>query len=381
VPQELYGGHDGFAALQRQGFNRDASQVGRTRSNRFEIAEPLGERLVALTAADEAEHHQSHGTSVGAHRVIMPSRSRLPPGTAPTLLRGPRADSSTYPRSVPASLQFHALALAADGRHNRGAIERACEELGLPVVELDGDLDARLVEDARTALRLPVGLATRACKQGLQVHLSAAPPSWFAALPPAITGRRLAVVTVAQLEQGDVPFAQIRLVKLANSKYRSFAATRVSDAGQALTAVRAAGLPDLSELLVADNYLECDSEYRTFTVDRKVVASSPYLVEGESWSPQLTLHRASFHDEAAAFVQDLLQQLPESEVAPSCVLDVARLPSGEYRLLEVNTSWGAGLYGCDPAGVLQSVLAANLSTDTRWRWRPDPGLLELVPER
>ena len=39
-------------------------------------------------------------------------------------------------------------------------------------------------------------------------------------------------------------------------------------------------------------------------------------------------------------------------------------------LLEVNTSWGSGLYGCDPQAALVSVLAANASADARWAWPP-----------
>lgn len=276
-------------------------------------------------------------------------------------------------------LEFAALALAADGAHNREAVERACEQLALPVLELHADLEPGLFHDPRIALRLPVGLATRARKRQLPVRLSAAPAPWFAALPHDVTRRHLAVISAGQLHRGEVPLQEVRLVKLANSKYRDFTATATADGARASAAVRAAGLPDSSELLVADGYLACDSEYRTFTVGRRVVAFSPYLVEGESWSRQLTSHRASFHEEAAAFVTSVLQQLPESDVPPSCVLDVARLPDGTFALLEVNTSWGAGLYGCDPRGVLQSILAANSGTTDRWQWRPDPGLQELVP--
>lgn len=274
---------------------------------------------------------------------------------------------------------FDAVALAADGDHNREAVRQACEAAQLRVLDLSTDLDPAPFHDARVALRLPVGLATRARKRQLPVRLSAASAYWFAGLPEEFTGRRLAVLTVSQLLQGEVPLPQIRLVKLANGKYRNFAATSTRDAHQAAEAVRAAGLPASSELLVADDYLDCHSEYRTFTAGRQVLAHSPYLVEGESWSPQLTWHKASFHEEAAQFVRQVLRQLDDDDVPPSCVLDVARLPTGKFVLLEVNTSWGAGLYGCDPTGVLQSLLAANMPVSRRWQWQPDAGLLELVP--
>jgi len=141
--------------------------------------------------------------------------------------------------------------------------------------------------------------------------------------------------------------------------------------------VRRVGLPGSTRLLVADGWLDCASEYRTFCVGREVVGCSPYLVEGESWSPGLVGHRASFHAEACRWVEELLAGRAD-DVPPACVLDVARLEDGRFALLEVNTAWGAGLYGCDPTGVLQAVLAANRPVAPAWRWRPDPGLLQLA---
>ena len=153
-----------------------------------------------------------------------------------------------------------------------------------------------------------------------------------------MTGRALAALTVADLLAGRTGVERVRMVKLASAKHRGFAATRVPNVAQAQALV--GGLPPATVLLVADDYLDCDSEYRTFTVGREVVASSPYLVEGESWSRELVQHRASFHVEATAFVADVLANLPDDLVPPACVLDVARLPSGEFRLLEANTAWG-----------------------------------------
>ncbi len=270
-----------------------------------------------------------------------------------------------------------ALALAADSEHNRTRVASACDRAGLEVLDLSRATVDLLSRDD-VALRLPIGLATWFSLQGVDVRLAAVPAAWLCDLPREVTGRDVRAVTVGEL--GNVDLAPVRMVKLAGAKHREFAATRVRDLDEARHVVAEAGLPPDTVLLLADGYLDCDSEYRTFTVGREVVACSPYLVEGESWSRDLPLHRASFHDDAAAFVADLLAGLPDDDVPPACVLDVVRTPSGALHLLEANTAWGAGLYGCDPDGVLQAVLAANGVSDGPWHWRPDPGFATLVAQ-
>lgn len=88
--------------------------------------------------------------------------------------------------------------------------------------------------------------------------------------------------------------------------------------------------------------------------------------------------RASFHDEAASFVAHVLTGLPKSRVPPACVLDIARQPDGRLVVLEANTTWGAGLYGCDPDQALRAVLAANEPGSDEWAWTPDPALVQRV---
>ena len=99
---------------------------------------------------------------------------------------------------------------------------------------------------------------------------------------------------------------------------------------------------------------------------------SPYRVLDEPWSPLLHTSRASFHREAGAFAADVLADLSDDDVPPAAVLDVARLTSGRFAILEANQAWGSGLYGCDPDEALSAILAANAPRDERWRWHPDP---------
>ena len=268
------------------------------------------------------------------------------------------------------------LALYADSAHNGGRLRAAAQQLGLTVLDLPRDpADLRVGARPGLAWRAPVGLVAALMTRGIPLRLTAAGPRWFASLPSAVLGRRVVVADAAAVVAGQVAFP-VRMVKLADAKAPGFAATRTADTAGAAAAVRAAGLPPRARLLVADRWLDVDSEYRVFCIGRRAVACSPYLVEGEPWSPVLHHHRASFHDRAATFAEEVLSGLPDADVPPACVLDVARLPAGRLVVLEANTTWGAGLYGCDPVEVLRAVLAANDPADDKWLWTPDPVLVQ-----
>lgn len=260
-------------------------------------------------------------------------------------------------------------ALAIYGRQSRdaGAVGAAARAAGLGVVDLADDLGAiDVVPAAGLAWRCPPGLAVYLRAHGSRLPVTGASAQWFAALASEVTGRRLQVLTVRELRDGDVGLAAVQMVKLAELKYRRFPATQVRDRQHAASVVT--DLPPDTRLLIADRWLSCHSEYRVFCAAGRALTSSPYRIEDESYSPELWMHQASFHHEALAFVDDVLAALAEPDRPPGCVLDVARLDNGELVLLEVNTSWGAGLYGCDPHEALVSVLAANAPAAPRWDW-------------
>lgn len=268
------------------------------------------------------------------------------------------------------------LALYAGSAHNGGRLRAAAGQFGLTVLDLPRDPgDLPFGPRAGLAWRAPVGLMAALMARGAPLRLTAAGPGWFASLPSEVLGRRVALADAAAVAAGQAPFP-VRMVKLADAKAPGFPATRTSDTSGAADAVRAGGLPPQARLLVADRWLDIESEYRVFCIGRRAVASSPYLVEGEPWGPLLHRSRASFHAQAATWADEVLSGLPDGDVPPACVLDVARLPGGRLVVLETNTTWGAGLYGCDPGKVLRAVLAANDPADDRWLWTPDPVLAQ-----
>lgn len=262
---------------------------------------------------------------------------------------------------------FKTLAIYGHNFRDVAAVRAAANYVGLTVLDLPEDPAAIEVDPAAgIAWRCPPGLAVEMRQRGTPLPVTGASAHWFAALPADLTGRCLQVLTVAQLLAGKVDVQNVQMVKLAQLKYRRFPATRVKDAKQARSV--AVDLPPDAELLLADQWLSCHSEYRVFCADSRALTCSPYRIDDEIWSRELWMHHASFHEEALAFVAQVLAELAPRDRPPGCVLDVARLDDGRLVLLEVNTSWGAGLYGCDPDAALTSILAANSPTDPRWDW-------------
>jgi hypothetical protein len=274
------------------------------------------------------------------------------------------------------------LVLAARNELTRTGFEAAAERRGMQLVGLDAvpvqQRPAALAEraGAGVAVRAPGGLVALALALGAQIDLAGPNAAWFAALGPAITGRTWTVLTPPGAREllGRGP----AFVKLADAKHHSFPARRHADPESFDAALAALGASDELQLLATTGWLDIDSEYRAFTRGRDVLTTSPYLVQDDPWTPLLHTHRASFHVEAAEFVASVLHDLPDDDVPPAAVLDVARLADGELVVLEANQCWGAGLYGCDPYAALEAVLAANTAdltgADQRWRWAPDPAV-------
>lgn len=263
-----------------------------------------------------------------------------------------------------------AVALFARNDDTRSALAGAVRRRGLELIELTAE--SKSLVDAvapGVAVRVPGGLAAAALRGGAPLELHGPTPEWFANLDPAI-GRRWQLVDAdgvhAVLDHGPA------FIKLADAKHPLFPAARFTDPAAFEIAMTRLGAGRGVQLLVTTQWWSIDSEYRIFTAGRTVLTVSPYRVLDEPWSPLLHTSRASFHREARDFVADMLAGLTDDDLPPAAVLDVARLTSGRFVLLEANQAWGSGLYGCDPDQALVAILAANRSSGERWRWHPDP---------
>ncbi len=271
-----------------------------------------------------------------------------------------------------ATIAFTAVALFARNDDTRSGLAGAIRRRGLELIEVTAEPRSLIdVVGPGIAVRVPGGLAAGAIREGGPLQLHGPTPQWFAGLDPAI-GRAWQLVDAngarTLLESGPA------FIKLADAKHQLFPAARFPDPAAFEAAVTRLGAGRGVQLLATTEWWSIDSEYRTFTVGRAMLTVSPYRVLDEPWSPLLQTSRASFHREAGEFVAEVLAGARDADVPPAAVLDVARLTSGRFVLLEANQAWGSGLYGCDPDHALEAVLAANVPSDDGWRWRPDPSI-------
>lgn len=90
-------------------------------------------------------------------------------------------------------------------------------------------------------------------------------------------------------------------------------------------------------------------EYRSFIVDRKVVTTSLYMVEGK-----LTCKN---QDDRNWKFQEILDQLPDLDMFPSCfVMDTAISKyEKDLKVLEINSINCAGLYACDERKIVKAL--------------------------
>jgi hypothetical protein len=114
-------------------------------------------------------------------------------------------------------------------------------------------------------------------------------------------------------------------------------------------------------------------EYRCFVADGQVHTCSPYwrnglLAQAEdgAW-PAPPAER----DAALAFAHTRLAD-PQVAVPPAFVLDVGIITGRGWAVVEANSAWGAGIYGCDPSQVLRvlrrAVVPRTTLTVEHMRW-------------
>jgi hypothetical protein len=172
------------------------------------------------------------------------------------------------------------------------------------------------------------------------------PPDWLEKLPERYRKRRVQVSTLGETRGLDGPL----FVKPAEGK--SFEA-KVYRSPAELPEI---GTFDESHPVLCSEPVTWELEVRCFVRDRKLASLSPYWRRGElaqssdaSW-PFLPGEA----EEALAFAESLLVDL-EVMLPPAFVLDVGITKEFGWAVVEGNPSWGAGLYGCDVAAVLDSL--------------------------
>lgn len=228
-------------------------------------------------------------------------------------------------------------------------------------------LDAPRV-GAGDALWAPTEWAARARRvtHPALLPLADAGADFLPRFPEAFLGR---VVTLCALRNLAALGPMFGFFKLANAK-----ADRVP-AGFAAADVfyreaRSAGVPDDSLILWTETMLPIVEEHRVFFLGAEPVTSSPYLMRGKLWSPEMT---SAATQAARQFASDAISAHP-GPLAAASVIDVALLSGGRWVVLEANPVWSSAVYGADPVAVIECLFAAN-APGAGPAWVPDPHLV------
>jgi len=213
--------------------------------------------------------------------------------------------------------------------------------------------------------------AARAHLLGVALDLQAPGPGFLNDVGTRLAGRHVWTGLVADL--AAAPLAG--WCKPAEMKVESLPASWWPDVSDFAAACRSAGLGPDSVVQVCPVRLDLDQEFRAFVIDGRVVATSPYLIDGATWGPgMVSTHTAS----AGAFAQDVADAV--AGPAAGYVLDVGRTSDRSWVAVEANPAWSSSPYGADMDAVLATVLAANAPSLTR-AWVPDPYLLARAARR
>ena len=173
----------------------------------------------------------------------------------------------------------------------------------------------------------------------LGLTLAEPPTDWLVTLPEEYRKRVVTLTTVGDARADPEP----RFVKPPNDK--SFpAAVRT---GPEIPDWVPAGDPVLVQEVVA-----WEVEYRCFVLDRRVTTFSVYLRDGvlqkDAGFASSPAEDAELMDFAGRLLADDRVSFPRA-----VVLDCGVVRGRGWAAVELNAAWGSGVYGCDPAAVLE----------------------------
>lgn len=234
------------------------------------------------------------------------------------------------PRFTPPAQSMRRAALAAGWRVHRMTSWRVTQPPKGPLVLYGEPLFAVAVADQ------------------LRLTLVAPDDGWLPRLPMRWTRR---VVDMARFEDAQALTTR-RFVKPADAKCFKAAVYAPGE----MRAIDA----DPDTIVLISEPVIFEVEYRYFIADRRVHAASIYIRDGdiadgadETWPAP-----ADEAAEARAFIDAVLRD-PDVDVPAAVVIDVGRLDTGDWAVVEANPAWGSGLCGADPRAVLPVLLQAS----------------------
>ncbi len=103
-----------------------------------------------------------------------------------------------------------------------------------------------------------------------------------------------------------------------------------------------------------------EKEFRCFVLDRRMMTFSVYLRGGVLQREAGFAHSPEEAAELSAFVGTLLAD-GRVDLPRTAVIDAGVIAGRGWAVVEQNSAWGAGLYGCDPEKVLEVLRHAAVS--------------------
>ncbi len=180
-------------------------------------------------------------------------------------------------------------------------------------------------------------------------------PDWLTLLPSHVLRRKVRFGTLAEARCCKMPM----FIKPALDK--CFQAG-VYSSGAALPATVEV-LPETTPVLFSEP-VRWEIEFRCFILERTVAAMSAYLRDGMLVEAEDGSWPASAEEttEAQHYIHSVLADHAVS-LPPAVVVDIGRIAGQGWAIIEANAAWGSGLYGCDPAHVLDVLSRASLKQD------------------
>lgn len=169
---------------------------------------------------------------------------------------------------------------------------------------------------------------------------------WLPRLPDEYRKRRVELSTLRAARERSEP----AFVKPPNDKSfpaRVYTGLELPD-----------GYDEDAPVLVAE-VVAWEVEYRCFVLDREPLARSVYLRDGVLQRENGFAAPAAELAAAEAFARTVLVD-PRVELPRAAVLDVGVIAGRGWAVVEQNAAWGAGIYGCDPAAVLEVIRHATV---------------------
>jgi hypothetical protein len=189
----------------------------------------------------------------------------------------------------------------------------------------------------------------------LSLALIEAPNDWLVHLPMHYRKRHIEVATLARARTMSQP----TFVKPADG--RKSIEAKVYQSGTELPSVDL--FPDTTQVFLVEPVI-WEIEFRCFIREREIMTMSPYLREGELVETAEGTWEASSmeYEQARSFVEKLLADQQVS-LPPALVIDVGNIRGKGWAVIEANAAWGAGIYGCNPAGILPVLARACIRRD------------------